>query len=76
MEKYLGKEISNWENISKAGYYPVLNEEDTLSTLEKSLKDDFVADKLPLPEGYIEKSLPDGYWKEIYVEAHESINRK
>ena len=66
LEDYLGKKIENWENISKSGFYPFLKDYPDIEISSKALKHDFLNDKLVLPKNYLEKSLPEGYWKDLY----------
>lgn len=70
IEKYLNKNIENWENISKTGYYPVLDEKADNTETKRDLKEDFISDKIKLPDDYVEKILPDGYWNTLYCDSH------
>jgi len=70
LEKYLNKEVKNWENISKTGYYPFLDEKPDKNESERDLEEDFISDNIKLPDNYVEKILPDGYWKTLYCESH------
>lgn len=65
LEDYIGENIEGWENITKSGWYPQLNEEVDFNQSGLELKRDLVSKKLILPQNAIKYEVPEGYWKDL-----------
>jgi len=57
LENYLGKKIEHWENFSKTGNYPIIDEinDNDIKLAGEKIKDDFANNKLELPKNYSQK---------------------
>jgi len=66
LENYLFQEITQWENINRTGFYPIIKDPFEIKVSSELLKIDFIDNKLQLPHDYIKKILPQGYWNDLY----------
>ena len=64
-EEYIGSTINDWDNISKTGWYPVLEEEVDFKESGLKLKHDYINEFLYLPKDGVKYEIPDGYWKRL-----------
>ena len=71
LEHYLDKKIENWININKTGFYPSIEEHFDIELTGKALLYDFLNDNIILPRDYLEKYLPEGYWKDLYYKINQ-----
>lgn len=62
VEEYLGSQISEWENFTRAGLYPNI-EEHNLDESWTKLKSDFISKTLYLPPDFKEFSVQSLYWR-------------
>ena len=66
LEDYIGENIENWNNITKSGWYPQLNEEVDFNQSGLELKRDLVNKTLQLPQDAVKYEIPEGYWKDLF----------
>ncbi|EGO61783.1 hypothetical protein [Acetonema longum] len=65
VQEYIGLNIEMWENISKSGWYPILEEEVDFNQSDSKLKHDLVNKTLLLPPNGNIYQIPSGYWKDL-----------
>lgn len=65
IERFLGKSISNWENVTKTDSYPSAPLSMNLSSSVISLKDDLRKRQLDLPAGWLDWEIAAGYWRDV-----------
>lgn len=65
LEKYLEKEIEEWDNINQSGHYPEAIDCDIRQT-NKIIKLDLVNDNIKLPVSGDKIWIPDGFWKKLH----------
>ena len=65
LEDYFNKPLSEWENITKTGFYPTIYDIFDIKRSGELLRSDFVSNQIKLPERYATKRIPEGYWKDL-----------
>ena len=66
IQEYIGKDISDWENISLTNDYPQELEGDyDINAAHALIAQDMADDKIELPK-YGKVSIKEGYWKNLH----------
>ncbi|WP_169089619.1 hypothetical protein [Paenibacillus sp. PL91] len=65
LEDFTQKSITSMENISKSGWYPVLELQIDDNESGLRLKRNLVDKILELPKGGTKYEIPTGYWKDL-----------
>lgn len=65
LEKYLGKDLVDWENVSQTGYYPEQPNNWEKGGADEKIKVDLISNNIDLPLNGMRTWMPEGYWKNL-----------
>lgn len=66
LEKYLGKNLIDWENVNQTGNYPERPGNWEKENADEKIKIDLVSNNIKLPLNGIRTWMPEGYWKNLH----------
>ena len=65
LEKYLGKNLVDWENVSQTGHYPERPDNWKKENADEKIKVDLISGNIDLPLNGMRTWMPGGYWKSL-----------
>lgn len=66
LEKYLGKNLTDWENVNQTGNYPERPSNWEKGAGDEKIRTDLISNNIKLPLNGMRTWMPEGYWKNLY----------
>ncbi len=65
LEKYLSKDLVDWENVDQTGYYPEKPNDQKKEGADEKIEADLISNSINLPLNGMRTWMPGGYWKDL-----------